>query len=701
MEQKKDILWRIYLIYFLMVVFGVFIMYKIIHIQYVEGDKWREMAKEISTKVTKVKAVRGNILASDLSFLAVSIPVYELRMDPLAEAITKDVFNEHIDSLAHQLSIIFKDKTKEQYKKLIATARKEKNRYLLIQKNVSVSDLDKVMRFPIFRLGKNKGGLIKILSSKRIKPYGNLASRTIGKEAGESQGIGIEFAYDEFLRGEEGMRIMERIGSNMWRPIDAENTIEPVDGFDVYTTIDPRIQDVAHSELERQLKMHNAGYGCVLLMEVSTGDVKAIANLKKSEDGNYYESYNYAIGEATEPGSTFKLATIISLLEEGFIQPDDMIETGNGKLPIYNHVLEDSHEGGYGTISIQRAFEVSSNVAMAKLVQKHYGNNPDQYINYLKKFHLDKPLEIGIPGEAKPRIKQKTDKDWSGLTLPMMSIGYESLITPLQIATLYNAIANNGKMMRPRFVYEIRSRGSVIKQFPTSVLEEKICSEQTVKACRKMMEGVVLNGTAKNLSKSVYQIAGKTGTAQVATGNKGYRSPSGIIYKASFCGYFPADHPKYTCIVVVNAPSNKVYYGNVVAGPIFKAVADKIYASSFDINQDYHTKQIAEINLPNVINGYADDISSLLQELKVSVNNQSPNDFVKTKTEGNKIVFQKQKMISQSVPDLKGMGLKDAMYLIDQLGLRVKVTGKGIVREQSIIPGSNVQQGEEIHIKLS
>jgi cell division protein FtsI (penicillin-binding protein 3) len=684
-----------------MVVFGAFIMYKIIHIQYVEGDKWREMAKEISTKVTKVKAVRGNILASDLSFLAVSIPVYELRMDPMAEAITKDIFNEHVDSLSHQLSILFKDKTKEKYKKLIVNARKEKNRYLLIQKNVSVSDVDKVMRFPIFRLGKNKGGLIKILSSKRIKPYGNLASRTIGKEAGESQGLGIEFAYDEFLRGEEGMRIMERIGSNMWRPIDSENTIEPVDGFDVYTTIDPRIQDVAHSELERQLKMHNAGYGCVLLMEVSTGDVKAIANLKKSDDGNYYESYNYAIGEATEPGSTFKLATIISLLEEGFIQPDDMIETGNGKLPIYNHVLEDSHEGGYGTISIQKAFEVSSNVAMAKLVQKHYGNNPDQYINYLKKFHLDKPLEIGIPGEAKPRIKQKTDKDWSGLTLPMMSIGYESLITPLQIATLYNAIANNGKMMRPRFVYEIRSRGSVIKQFPTSVLEEKICSEQTVKACRKMMEGVVLNGTAKNLSKSVYQIAGKTGTAQVATGNKGYRSPSGIIYKASFCGYFPADNPKYTCIVVVNAPSNKVYYGNVVAGPIFKAVADKIYASSFDINQDYHTKQIAEINLPNVINGYADDISSLLQELKVSVINQSPNDFVKTKTEGNKIVFQKQKMISQSIPDLKGMGLKDAMYLIDQLGLRVKVTGKGIVREQSIIPGSNVQQGEEIHIKLS
>lgn len=705
MSKRKDILWRIYILYFGVVVIALAIVWKIFTIQYIQGEYWREKAQLLSTDTFLVKANRGNILAGDGSYLAITVPAYDLRMDPLAGAIKDEIWSENIDSLAICLSNTFKDRTVSEYKSRLQKARKDKNRYLLIKSNVSRSQLKQVRAFPIFRLGRYKGGLIEIEKTLRVKPYGNLAARTIGKEEGESQGLGLEIAYDEFLKGEEGLRLMEKLSGGTWRPVDHENTIDPVDGYDIITTIDPKLQDVAESELERQLAMHGAGHGCVVLMEVKTGDIKAIANLKKNDDGNYYESYNYAIGECVDPGSTMKLATMLSLVEDGYVDTSDLVETGNGVISLYGHTLKDSHHGGYGTVTIKRAFEVSSNVGMAKLVLKYYNNDAQKFVDHLKKFHLNQKLGIEIPGEGEPLVRNKGDKGWSGLSLPMMAIGYEVLVSPMQILTLYNAVANNGKMMKPRFVTEIRNRTQVVKKNEPVVLEENIASDKTIRICQSLLEGVVLNGTAKNLRNPVYRIAGKTGTAQIANNNLGYHSAGTTTYRASFCGYFPADNPKYTCIVVVNAPSNSVYTGNIVAGPIFKAVADKVYTYAFDINQKYYEQERRTMTarVPYCKKGYADDLLYTLNAIGVNMNGEENSGTWINTTAGSQDVSVKTIAVNrQLMPDVRGMGARDAMYVLEKAGIRnITVTGKGTVREQSVAPGSSLKGVENITLVLS
>lgn len=705
MDKRKDILWRIYILYFGVVLIAFAIVWKIVTIQYVEGNYWREKAELLSTDTFLVKANRGNILAGDGSYLAITVPAYDLRMDPIAGAITEKIWTKHIDSLAICLSDLFKDKSANDYKAKLNEARRKQNRYFLIKSNVSRAQLKEVRKFPIFRMGRYKGGLIELEKTIRVKPYGNLAARTIGKEAGESQGLGLEIAYDDFLKGEEGLRLMEKLSGGTWRPVDNENTIDPVDGYDVITTIDPKLQDVAESELERQLSLHNAGHGCVVLMEVKTGDVKAIANLKRSDNGSYYESYNYAIGEAVDPGSTMKLATMLALIEDGYVDTNDLIETGNGVLKIYNHILKDSHQGGYGTISVKRSFEVSSNVAMAKLVMRYYSSDPQKFVDHLKKFRLDKPLGIEIPGEGNPLVRNKGDKGWSGLSLPMMAIGYETLLTPLQILTLYNAVANNGRMMKPRFVTEIKNRTQVIKSIEPVVLENKIASDRTLKICQAMLEGVVLNGTAKNLKNPVYRIAGKTGTAQIANNNLGYHSAGTTTYRASFCGYFPAENPKYSCIVVVNAPSNDVYYGNLVAGPIFKAVADKVYTYAFDINQKYYVgeRETMTARIPNCKRGYSNDLLTALNFIGVKSDiSETSSIWVNTKKENNRIAINPISMNKNLLPDFTGMGARDAIYILDKAGVyNVFIQGKGVIKEQSVNPGTPIENVQQITLVLS
>lgn len=688
--------------YLFVILLGIAIIWKILYIQIAEGEMWRKQALELSTDTFKVKAMRGNILADDDSYLSISVPMYDIRMDTKAEKITDEIWNEKVDSLSMKLANLFQDRSKDEYSKLLKDGRRKNKRYLLIKTNISRRELKLVRQFPIFNMGKYKGGLLEEEKNKRVKPYGNLASRTIGKEENENaKGTGLEAGYDDFLKGEEGLRLMEKLAGGMWRPVNSDNSIEPKDGYDIVTTISPQLQDVATSELNRQLALHGASHGCVVVMEVATGDVKAIANLKKNEDGNYYESYNYAIGEATDPGSTFKLATMISLLDDGYVNINDMIETGNGKISFGGHTIKDSKEGGHGTITVKHAFEVSSNVAMIKLVMRHYKNNPDQFISHLQKFHLNEKLNIGIPGEATPLIRKKSDQGWSALSLPMMSIGYESLITPLQIVTLYNAIANNGTMVKPRLVKEVRNHNTLIKEFPVQVLENKICSDKTVSACKEMMEGVVENGTATNLKGSVFKIAGKTGTAQIAS-NGSYGEAGARTYRASFCGYFPADKPKYTCIVVVNSPSNGVFYGNVVAGPIFKAVADKIYASSFDINQEYYKSETstASIKIPLTKNGFNTDLKVVLDQLKI--NHKINESFIaKTTSNTNGVVMSNLKTQKNIIPDVTGMGSRDAIYILEQLGVKVSIVGRGIVKEQSLLPGTVFNNSTNITLILA
>jgi cell division protein FtsI (penicillin-binding protein 3) len=702
MDKKKDILWRMYILYIFVVLMGVAVIWKIFQIQFIEGDEWRAKAEMMSQDTFLVKPTRGNILAKDTSYMAISVPMYDLRMDTRAEKLTDETWNKNIDSLSIQLAYLFKDKSWTDYKNILSKGRGENNQYLLVKRNVTRREVQLVRKFPMFKLGRFRGGLIEEEKYMRVKPYGNLAARTIGKDSTiNTKGLGIEQAFDGYLRGEEGLRLMEKLAGGMWRPVDHENTIEPIDGLDVVTTIDPQLQDVATSELDRQLKMHGSSHGCVIVMETKTGDIAAIANLKRDEDGNYYESFNYAIGEATDPGSTFKLLTAMALIDDGKMRPTDQLSTGDGSITYYGHTVHDSHKNG--TISLQEAFEQSSNVFFIKAAMLHYGSNPQQFVDRLKKAHLDRKLNIGLPGEATPIIHQPGDQGWSGLSLAQMAFGYEVNITPLQLLTVYNAVANNGKMVKPKFVKEIRDRTRVVKTFETVVLDEAICKQSTVNDLKKMMEGVVLRGTAKNLNGSVYQIAGKTGTAQIANDGNGYGKPGNRLYRASFCGYFPADNPKYTCIVVVNAPSEGVYYGNVVAGPIFKAVSDKIYASSFDINQAYYKTEIANTRkqIPATKNGYTGDIKTVLSKMNISVSGEINSSFSATTknsstVSADEIVFDKNK-----IPNVKGMGARDAMYVLEQLGLKVIVSGKGTVKEQSLEPGTLIQGQNNITLILN
>lgn len=681
-------------------VFGIAILVQVFRIQVVQGQDWIALAESQTLAYKNIDALRGNIFADDGSLLATSLPTYEIRMDLKAEALTDDVFNKGIDSLSIALSDLFNDKSAREYKIELERARKAGERYHLVKRRVTYLELKKLRDFPIFRKGRYKGGFLYVQKNERARPFKILAARTIGYDREGQKPVGLEGAYDKVLRGTSGKRLMQKIAGGVWMPVNDENEVEPEDGADLYTSIDINIQDVAEHALMKQLIKHNSDHGCVVLMEVETGLVKAIANLSRNSDGSYSENYNYAIGESTEPGSTFKLVSLVAAMEDGYLDLDDSVDTQGGQVQFYDRIMKDSHEGGYGKISVQRVFEVSSNVGTSKLIQKYYGKNPQQFIDRVNKFQIHKPLDLEIAGEGSPRIKMPKDKDWYGTTLPWMSIGYESRLTPLQILTFYNAIANNGKMVKPIFVREIRKHGRLVKKMPVQVISESICSKETVKKAQKMLEGVVENGTASNLKNATFKIAGKTGTAQIANDKYGYKYESKVSYQASFCGYFPADNPKYSCIVVVNAPSNNVYYGNLVAGPIFKEIADKVYATNLKIHPPLTVeKQLAA--MPISKNGSKEDLRKVLDKLNVKAHGRASENWVKTNAKENAIEIQNLTITSGLTPNVVGMSLKDAVYLLENKGLLVKIIGKGMIKNQSIPAGQPVQKGNVITLELA
>jgi cell division protein FtsI (penicillin-binding protein 3) len=702
MERRKNILKRLFILYFLTAIFGLVILGRVLYVQYVLGNDLREQSQNLTLEYRKVEALRGNIFSSDGNFLAISVPIYEIRMDMLAEGLEKEAFEEGVDSLAWNLSNLFRDRTAEDYEAVLREGYKKKNRYRLVKKGVTFAQLQKLSKFPIFKGGANKGGFIPVAQTKRIKPYRNLAARTIGKYDSQGKPFGIEGSFNEELTGTEGLRLMQKLTGGIWKPVNDNYVVEPENGADVYTTLDVTLQDVANSELQRQLSLHNADHGCVVMMEVATGDVKAIANLKRMDDGSYVENYNYAIGESVEPGSTFKLASMMAMMEDGFITLKDSVNTAGGITRFFNQTMKDSHEGGYGIISMKEAFEKSSNVAISKKVWEYYRTDPDKFLKRISQFNLDKPLGIQLAGEGEPRIKSTKDKDWSGTTLPWMSIGYECRLTPLHVLAFYNAVANDGRMVKPRFVKEIRRRGQVVESFETTVISEKIASDKTIAQAKEMMEGVVNNGTARNLKGLVYHAAGKTGTAQIATA-KGYRTPEGVTYRATFVGYFPAEAPKYSCIVVVSAPSNSVYYGNLVAGPIFKAVADKVYAGALDIHKPYNRNLplISDTNFPVVKVGFAPEASYALNRLNIT--NQiagSSAGFATAIHLREKIIFKAAAVKSGLLPDLTGMGARDAVFLLENLGFKVQLQGRGAVVQQLPVPGTRMKKGSQVIIQL-
>lgn len=695
MSIRTNILLRVYLAFGLILLFALAVVIQLCRVQFVQGKKWRAMADSLSTRYVNVDAARGNIFSYDGSLLATSVPEYELHMDMMAGGITDDhLFYEKVDSLALKMSQFFGDKSASEYSRLFRDARKDSSRYELIRRDVSYQQLKQVRKFPIFNMGKYKGGLIIVQKNKRILPFRALAARTIGySNVNVANPVGLEGAYSSYINGESGKILMQRIAGGVWMPVNnGDEEIAPKEGADIISTIDVNFQDVAQKALEKQLIKSDADHGVVILMEVQTGEVRAVANYTKVAPGEYKEKFNYAIAGNQDPGSTFKLASYMALLEDHKVDTSTRVNTGTYQVP--GHTIRDSH-GSIGIISVKRAFEESSNAAVAYLVDKAYHNNQSQFTDHLYDWKLNEKMGLQIPGEAQPVVKNPKNKSWNkNLTLPQMAYGYEMQLTPLKMLSFYNAVANNGKYVSPLFVREIRRMGNTIERFQTRVINPKICSDRTVKLMQAMLRAVVTEGTGKTLNNPLYQIAGKTGTAQVADANKGYKAKK--QYQASFCGYFPADHPKYSLIVVINDPKG-VYYAAEVAGPPFKEIADKVYASDLDMNQSTPMRFVGNTQPPKVKLGDRKAIQEVYSKLGIKPLYASNAPVSDT---SNGIAADDVKYKKGMVPSVTGMGLSDALYVLGNAGYKVNVRGSGVVARQSVTGGSIIPKGSKIQIEL-
>ena len=703
MSKRDEIVMRSGIVYLVIVLLSLAVLARIVLLQFVQREKWESMGDNFLFRKDVLQANRGDILTEDGRILASSVPYYTVYMDTRSTGMADSVWVNGIDGLAAGLSQIFGDRSAAAWKGALNSARQRGERYFLIKRHVSHLNLKRLRQLPIFRKGQYQGGLVARAENRRILPNNDLAERTIGYLTEGSGGnvVGLEGAFDNDLSGSNGVMMMQRLTGGDWLPVGGGGAIEMRDGNDIITTIDLDLQDVAHSALVNQLRKHNAHHGTAVLMEVRSGDIKAIVNLEL-KDGRYREVYNYAVGESTEPGSTFKLPALMAALEDGLVDLDDTIDTGNGTIRFYDKVIRDSRQGGYGAMTVREVFEKSSNVGTAKIIFETFKDKPKVFVDRLYSMKLNEKLNLQIRGEGAPLIRYPGDKFWSGLSLPMMSHGYEVQMTPLQILAFYNAVANNGRMMRPRFVSAVAHHGDIIREYPPEVITSSISSRSTVAKARLMLEGVVENGTAMNLRGANYKIAGKTGTAQIANAKYGYRQGGTVSYQASFVGYFPADNPLFSCIVVVNAPSNSVYYGNLVAGPVFKEIADKVYAKYF---YRFHEAEGDDKPLiagasPLLGGGNGDDLIRVLREMKLNTTGTVHAEWLSASRAGDTINLKPIVSGDGTVPELRGIMLRDALYLLENSGWHVKYTGSGRVVKQSPQAGSRLQAGSTVYLEL-
>lgn len=701
MKLRDIIIRRIHVAFLVATLLVVAVIVQMVRLQTIDRKKWNEFQEGKAIREEVIPAGRGNILSRNHKMLSSSVPRYTVRVDFQTPRFNDTLFIACVDSMAIQLNQHFGGLSVAEYKARLNSGFNNKSRaFRPIHRTIDYFDLQFMKSMSFFREKKKYTGFYYETWEDRKKPFNELASRTIGRiNKDNSRGLyGLEHAYENDLRGEDGVVVTQKING---RRVD--RVIKPsVDGNDIVTTIDVALQDVAETALLQQLSKNAAGHGSVVLMEVKTGDILAIANLKRGSDGVYRESYNYAIGELSEPGSTFKLASFIAALEEGAVDLDEEIETGRGVIRYYGHALKDSHDGGYGLISAKRVFEVSSNVGTSLVINNYFKSRPEDFIKRLYAMGLNQPTGIEIKGEPTPYITHPTSSTWSGISLPWMSIGYEVKMTPLQILTFYNAIANNGKMVKPRFVSEIMYNGQTVRENKVEVLKSSICSKTTLKKAHELLEGVVENGTAKNLKGSNLKIAGKTGTAQIAKGSSGYKGESGTEYSASFCGYFPAEDPQYSCIVVVKAPTRSVFYGNLVAGPVFRNIADKVYSMRPDLAKTDSVESNYEYKVPVTLDGNNHDLHSVLSYVDHEDNlGHSEATWVKTYNKKDSIQVKPLSVHNKRVPNVQGMGAKDAVYLLEKAGLKVIIKGSGRVVKQSFEPGAIIRNNKKIVIQLS
>ena len=640
-----------------MFLIAIGIGYSLVQIEFIDGEKYRDLAEQGTVKTFDIPANRGNVYTSDGSLLATSITKYDIRMD--AVTVSDENFEQGINGLSKSLSEVL-GKSPAYFENKVRKARVNKNRYLFITRNLNYNEYQKYKKFPIFNLGTYGGGFIVEQRTVREHPIGKIAERAVGYDDYRGR-VGIEGSFYEYLRGKSGQRLKQKIAKGQWKPLNDNNEIEPIDGKDIITTIDLNVQDIAHHALLQQLEKFEADHGSVVVMETKTGEIRAISNLGRTSKGTYFEQRNYAVYESHEPGSTFKLMSMVVALEDKVIDTSTIVDTENGVITFYKRKVRDSHHGGYGKISAARALEVSSNVAIVKIINENYGDNPQKFIDGLTRMSIGNKIGLPIKGEGSPIIPDpKNKKTWNGLSLPWMAYGYGVSLTPLQTLTFYNAIANNGIMVKPRFVKEIRTQSNVVTKFENEIINPKVCSQQTVDYVKEMMSNVVKRGTAENIYDENFSMAGKTGTCQTDYW-KGETQ-----YISSFAGYFPADDPKYSCIVVIHKPNKEIgYYGNIVAAPVFKKIAHKIYSDT-----------------------------PVQDEVKL----QSQIALVDTKYDN---YYKKANAVYKTVPDVKNMPGMDAVSLLENMGFVVSFKGFGKVESQSIKPGNELKRGEKITLDLS
>jgi cell division protein FtsI (penicillin-binding protein 3) len=692
---KKDILFRVRLAFLLVFLFSLGIVFRIVEIQMVEGKKWKEMAEKINLQYKTVPAVRGNIYAEDGSLLATSLPFYRVAFDP--SVADESLLNTSIDSLSMLLSRKFKDHTAVEYKRRILNARAKGRQYMILNRSkVNYLSKKEMEHWPVFREGRFQGGVIFEKVDERYKPFAYLGARTIGHINENHKGAGLEYSFNTFLAGRDGKGLFQKMSGSHWKPVYDGTEVKPVAGNDIVTTIDVNIQDVAQSSLASALIAHDADYGSAVVMEVATGEIKAITNLTRYSEGSYGESYNYAVGELTEPGSTFKLASVIALMEDAQLNLHDSIDAGDGRFQFYDRIMTDHKQDGYGMISFQDAFAHSSNIAISRWVDHHFGLKPERFVEYVRNMGLADRVGFQIVGEGVPYIKKPGDQGWSGVSLPWMSIGYGLKLTPLQILAFYNAIANDGRMIQPVIVKSVRQADKVVETYQAGVLNDRICSPETLGKVKTMLESVVEYGTASNIKNDFYKIAGKTGTAQKLKNGRYTRK-----YYTSFVGYFPADAPKYSCIVVIDNPKGFEQYASNVAAPVFKNIADKIYANDLEIHEPLPAEFVREEGVfPVVQAGYYEDLQQVMQQLEIAHEPTDAAEWVRAQIAGNQLKWKDGSTSFEYIPDVRGMSMRDAIFLLENRGLRVEYSGKGRVVRQSQLPGVKAIKGSRISLQL-
>lgn len=699
------------LCYVCIVVFSLLILVRVFYIQQIQGGYWKTQAKQQQQKFIEIDADRGTIYSEDGNMLSTSIPYFDIYIDFGADGLREKNgkrFTDNIDSLALSLSGFFRDKSKAEYKKELQRQYSARNRYYLFKKNITFQQYKVLRNFPLVKQGKNRSGFIAEVKNKRLNPYGLLANRTIGlsREFIDSEGkiknsnVGLENTYDTVLKGESGKKLVRYIAGGVYVPVEGY-VIEPEQGKDIVTTLDVNIQDITESALLRMLEENECTNGTAIVMEVKTGKIKAMANLGRREDGTYWEDLNYAI-RASEPGSTFKLASMLALLEDKYATLNNHVNLEKGVWNVARRTVYDSERHNKTEVTLKQAFQYSSNVGMAKMVWANYSRDPNKFINHLKKLHFNVPSGIDLVGETQPIVKNPKSKTWSATSLPWMSFGYEVLVSPLQTLMLYNSVANDGRMMKPFLVNSVMQDGIPMKTFQPEVLEERICSEPTLQQLQESLLSVCHEegGTGLALFKnSPYQVAGKTGTALVANGRKGY---SDHIYQSSFAGYFPAQHPKYSIIVVIkNKPFAKKYYGASVAGPVFKEVSDKLYAMMSDDERAREPLKTVPDSSNFSYAGLGTDIKNILKELGGHYRDSSGKSEYNTVSgkNGEKVI--EARAVAGNMPDVKGMGLRDALFLLENRNVKVVAKGKGKVVTQSVSAGAALSKGQVVVVELN